>query len=111
MPRTGWGPVTVPGAVAGWAALHARGASLPFERLIEPAIRAAREGFPVSPITADAWARSVEKFRGFPSWMATFAPNGRAPAVGEIVRLPDHARSLQSIAHSKGESMYRGELA
>lgn len=111
MPRFGWNAVTVPGAVSGWAAMHARGATLPFERLLEPAIRAATQGYPVSPMAAAGWVRAVSRYREFPAWMATFAPNGRAPAVGEIVRLPDHAATLRSIARTKGDSFYRGELA
>jgi len=111
MPRLGWNTVTVPGAVSGWAAMHARGATLPFERLLEPAIRAATQGYPVSPMAAAGWARALSRYREFPAWMATFAPNGRAPSVGEIVRLPDHAATLRSIARTKGESFYRGELA
>ncbi|MBL9140880.1 MAG: gamma-glutamyltransferase family protein [Phycisphaerae bacterium] len=111
MPRTGWPAVTVPGCVSAWVALHARAGRLPFERLFEPAIRYATEGYPVSPMTAASWRRSVDRYKAFPAWMATFAPHGRGPAVGEVVRLPDHARTLASIAASKGESFYRGEIA
>ncbi|HAQ67361.1 MAG TPA: gamma-glutamyltransferase, partial [Phycisphaerales bacterium] len=52
MPRLGWNAVTVPGCISGWMALHARHGTLPFERLLAPAIRYARDGFPVSPMTA-----------------------------------------------------------
>ncbi|MBW7460290.1 gamma-glutamyltransferase, partial [Paenibacillus sepulcri] len=41
----------------------------------------------------------------------TFAPDGRAPDAGEIWRSPDHARTLRSIAETRAESFYRGELA
>lgn len=111
MPRTGWGSVTVPGAVSAWIELHARFGALPFGRLFEPAVRHAERGYPVSPMTAAAWARSVERFRKFPEWMNAFAPHGRAPAPGERVRLPDHARTLRAIADSGGDAFYRGELA
>ncbi len=111
MPNEGWPAVTVPGCVSAWVAVHARSGRLPFARLFEPAIHYARDGYPVSPMTAASWARSVPRFRKFPAWMQTFAPSGRAPGVGEIVRLPDHATTLESIAASGGESFYRGELA
>lgn len=111
MPRTGWPAVTVPGCVALWAALHQSAGRLPFERLFQPAIHYAEEGYPVSPMTAASWARSVEKYKAFPAWMATFAPEGRAPAPGQVVRLPDHARTLREIAATRGESFYRGKLA
>lgn len=64
MPRVGWDSVTVPGQVAGWLALSERFGVLPFERLFEPAIRYAREGFPVSPVIASVWPSS-------PPWWPT----------------------------------------
>jgi gamma-glutamyltranspeptidase/glutathione hydrolase len=111
MPRTGWDAVTVPGCVAGWAALHRRLGSLPFDRLLEPAIAYAEGGFPVSPMAAAGWSRALRRYAGFPAWMDTFAPAGRAPAPGEVVRLPDHAATLRQIAATGGEAMYRGALA
>ena len=111
MPRLGWDAVTVPGCVAGWVALHERHGALPLERLLEPAIRYAEGGFPVSPMTAAGWGRALARYGGFPDWMRTFAPNGRAPSVGEVVRLPDHAATLREIARTAGESLYRGALA
>ncbi len=111
MPRLGWDSVTVPGCVAGWAALHERHGSLPFERLLESAIRYAEGGFPVSPMAAAGWSRALARYAAFPEWMRTFAPNGRAPAVGEVVSLPDHAATLREVARTKGASLYHGALA
>ena len=111
MPRLGWDAVTVPGCVAGWVALHERQGTLDFARLLEPAIRYAQHGFPVSPMAAAGWRRAVDRYRGFEAWMDTFAPAGRAPAVGEVVRLPDHATTLREIARTRGEAFYRGGIA
>jgi gamma-glutamyltranspeptidase/glutathione hydrolase len=111
MPQLGWPAVTVPGAVSGWAALHERHGRLPFERLLAPAIRYATEGFPVSPMTAQGWQRATKRYAAYTDWMATFAPQGRAPEVGDVVTLPDHARTLRAIAESKGEAFYRGSVA
>jgi len=111
MPVRGWKSVTVPGAVSGWFALSRRFGALPFEKLFEPAIEYARHGFLVSPVTAAAWQRSVERLNGFDEFMRIFAPSGRAPAAGEVFRCEDHARTLERIAHSKGEDFYRGEIA
>ena len=65
MPPDGPDSVTVPGCVAGWRDLHARFGSLPFADLFEPAIRHARDGYPASPITAEAWGRSEARFGKF----------------------------------------------
>lgn len=58
MPRYGWTPVTVPGAVGAWAALSARFGKLPFATLLEPAIAYASEGYPVPPMLAFLWGEA-----------------------------------------------------
>lgn len=63
------------------------------------------------------WAAGFEKFKTeavgeqFQSWFNTFAPEGRAPRVGEIWKSPDHARTLRLIAETGAEAFYRGDLA
>jgi gamma-glutamyltranspeptidase/glutathione hydrolase len=111
MPLRGWDAVTVPGAVSAWVALSDRFGVIPFADLFESAIRYARDGFQVSPFTAAAWEVSQRAYADFPAWTATFAPNGQAPQLGELFRNPDQAKTLEIIAHTKGESFYRGELA
>lgn len=117
MPFFGWCAVTVPGAPAAWAELHKRFGRLPFAQLFEPAISYAEDGYPVSPIVARFWQAGVEKFTPYKDdaaiapWFAAFAPQGRAPKTGEIVRLPGHAKTLRLLAESYCESLYRGELA
>ncbi|MEJ5310911.1 MAG: gamma-glutamyltransferase family protein [Anaerolineae bacterium] len=111
MPTVGWDPVTVPGAVSAWVALSARFGKLPFAELFEAAIHYAHDGFLVSPITAQAWARAPERYADYPAFAATFAPNGRAPYPGELFRCPDQARTLELIAATQGETFYRGALA
>lgn len=111
VPNLGWPSVTVPGAISAWRALSERFGRLPFATLMAPAIECARRGFPVSPRCAASWSRAVERYRGFDAWMRTFASNGRAPKVGEIVTLPEHASTLEAIATSGGEDFYRGRTA
>ncbi len=111
MPSIGWDPVTVPGAVSAWVALSQRLGKLPFAELFTDAIRYAREGHLVSPITAAAWAGSRTRYAQFPSFGETFLPEGRAPRPGELFRAPDHAETLATIAETHGEAFYRGPLA
>jgi gamma-glutamyltranspeptidase/glutathione hydrolase len=109
----GWDPVTVPGAVSGWAALIREHGRRPFAEHFEAAIAYAREGFPVSPQTADGWRRAATRWprERHPAFHATFLAGGRGPETGAMVRLPDHARTLEAIAATGGEDFYRGELA
>ena len=62
MPIDGPLSVTVPGAVAGWGALHARYGRLPLADLLTPAIGYARDGCPIAPVTSLMWQRQAAKF-------------------------------------------------
>lgn len=79
--------------------------------LAQPAIDYARNGFPVSPLIGHLWQRGYNKLKDQPGFSACFAPEGRAPRVGEIFRNPAQANSLELIAKTNGEAFYRGELA
>lgn len=116
VPLLSWLGVTVPGAVSGWKALSQRWGKLPFERLFEPAIRYAEDGFPVSPETAIAWQRSESTFLPlqqpeFQFFKQVFFPKDRAPQAGEIWRSVAHAETLKAIAQSEGDAFYHGSLA
>lgn len=116
MPRHGLVPVNVPGAPAGWAALSRRFGRLPLTDVFAPAVDYAAQGYPVSALLSKGWQRAYQvysKFQGkeYEPWFATFAPRGRAPLPGELVRLPHHAETLAAIAQTGGDSFYRGELA
>lgn len=119
MPLRGWEAVTIPGAPSAWAELHKRFGRLPFAKLFEPAIYYAEQGYPVSPIVARFWQEGIDALTphknnpAIAPWFATFDVhgNGVAPQTGELVTLPDHAKTLRILADSYCESYYRGELA
>ena len=117
MPVHGWTPVTVPGVPKAWAEISGRFGALPLTRSLAPAVRYAREGFPCSPTVSQAWRNSYLFYRKalsgacFDAWFETFAPGGRTPDAGEIVRLPHHADTLKSIGETGADSFYTGELA
>ncbi len=104
-------PVTVPGVVDGWFALHERFGRLPMKNLLAPAIRYAREGFPVSELIAWYWQRSVPRLKEWPGFLEQFTLDGRAPAKGEIWTNPNLANTLDSIARGGRDAFYKGEIA
>lgn len=110
-PKRGWDSVTVPGVVAGWAALHEKFGKLPFADLFEPAIEIAERGYAVPPVVAHKWAAAADELRDQPGFAQTFLPNGRAPKAGEHFRIPDAAYTLRRIAASGGRDYYEGEIA
>ncbi|MFG6461677.1 gamma-glutamyltransferase family protein [Roseateles sp. DXS20W] len=113
MPKRGWGSVTVPGAVGGWAALSERFGKLPFADLMQPAIEIAERGYAVPPIVQGKWAMAaaLPELTSQPGFAQAFLPKGRAPEVGELFRFEEAARSLKLIAETRGEAFYRGEIA
>jgi gamma-glutamyltranspeptidase/glutathione hydrolase len=112
-PKRGWDSVTVPGAVAGWCALHSRFGKLPFADLLAPAIDAARRGTAVPMIVQHKWtnAAALPELTEQPGFAAAFLPRGRQPAVGERFVFEAAARALELIAKTRGEAFYRGEIA
>ncbi|WP_046215958.1 gamma-glutamyltransferase family protein [Paenibacillus wulumuqiensis] len=117
MPTYGWTPVTVPGVPAAWKSLSERFGKLALTEVLQPAIDYAEQGFPISPTLGYYWQLAYKRFsemltgEEYRGWFDTFAPNGRAPRIGEMWRSPGHAATLRSIAETGAESFYRGELA
>ena len=110
-PKRGWDTATVPGVVAGWEALHAKFGLLPFGDLMVSAIDIAERGHAVASIVAQKWGAAVPELKDQPGFAGTFMPNGRAPLVSELVRLPDHARTLRLLAAQGPRAFYEGEPA
>ncbi|MEQ8541494.1 MAG: gamma-glutamyltransferase family protein [Coleofasciculus sp. D1-CHI-01] len=116
IPQRGWLPVTVPGCVSAWRTLWQRWGKLPFEQLFAPAIRYARSGYPVSPVTAMAWKQAEAIFlplqgQEFEPFKSVFFPHNRAPYPGEVWGSEAHAHTLTQIAQTGGECFYQGDIA
>jgi gamma-glutamyltranspeptidase/glutathione hydrolase len=111
MPSLGWDAVTVPGAVHAWSALAARFGSRPFAQLMAPAIAYARDGFPVTPVTAGLWRAQAGRYRRFREFARVFLPGGAAPAPGAIFRNRDLGATLEEVARTGGRSFYTGAIA
>ena len=103
--------VTVPGAVAGWDALLRQFGHRPLAELLAPAIELARDGFPVSELTAGAWKAGEEGLRRHTNTAAVFLPNGHAPGVGELFSDPAMAWAYEQIARQGRQAFYEGAIA
>ncbi len=120
VPSDGWLPTMVPGAPAGWAAIHRRFGTKPLTELLAPAIDYARNGMPLPETVGHFWALGVERFRramaaGNPApfsywWKSMTKPDGSPYAAGELFRWEEMARTLEELAETGCESLYRGDL-
>jgi gamma-glutamyltranspeptidase / glutathione hydrolase len=104
-------PVTVPGTVDGWFALHERFGRRTMAENLAPTIRYAREGHPVHEVIAYYWDRSVPRLSRWPGFTEQFTIDGRAPRTGETWRNPNLADTLQKIADGGRDAFYKGEIA
>jgi gamma-glutamyltranspeptidase/glutathione hydrolase len=111
MPATGIHSVTVPGAVAGWAALAGRFGRLPLTELLAPARYHAERGFPVGQVVAAGWAEHAGKLVIEPDAARTYLPAGRAPRAAEIFQNADLGRSLALVAEGGPGAFYQGPIA
>lgn len=112
MPTRGILSATVPGAVHAWQTLSDRLGALPLAETLEPAIRAAEEGFVVTEMVAHYWqllgpSGVLQNAAARETWL----PGGRPPAAGEPFRCPAQARTLRAIAKGGAAAFYRGEPA
>jgi len=111
IPPYGALPVTVPGAVAGWSALHKRFGNLKFKNLFDDAINYAENGFPLSELIAYYIKRSSEVFKSYENFEEIWMPNGKTPKKGEIFKNPRLADNYRDIANSYGRSFYENDIA
>jgi gamma-glutamyltranspeptidase / glutathione hydrolase len=111
MPAEGIDAVTVPGAVAGWNALHDKFGKLAFNQILQPAIYYADHGYPVPELIHGFWEGAVDIIANDPESRKVYLPEGKAPQVGQIFHNPDLAKALRLIASEGASAFYKGEIA
>ncbi|HUN50968.1 MAG TPA: gamma-glutamyltransferase [Candidatus Sulfotelmatobacter sp.] len=103
--------VTVPGAIDAWDTLLQKHGKFGLDKLLQPAIRYAEEGFAVTPRVAHDWKRNEAKLALDPSAAAKYLSGGKAPVAGDKHRLPALAETLKTIARQGRDGFYRGAVA
>ena len=102
---------TVAGTISGWAAAL-EGGALPLERLLQDAIRYARDGVTITAGGAAVAAAKGAELRGQPgAWAAIYEPEGRPLREGDLLRQPALAETLERLAQEGLASFYEGALA
>ncbi|MFM6987532.1 MAG: gamma-glutamyltransferase [Arenimonas sp.] len=111
IPAHGPLPVTVPGTVDAWFALHAKFGRRTMAQNLAPAVAYARNGHPVHEVIAYYWDRSVPTLSKWPGFREQFTIDGRAPRKGETWRNPNLARTLETIGREGRDAFYKGAIA
>ncbi len=103
--------VGVPGTVAGLHLAWSDAGTLPWPRLVRPAIELARDGFVIPPPLADSLASVLVQMTRYPAAHAQFSKNGKPYVAGDVLRQPDLARTLDRISVGGPDGFYRGVTA
>jgi len=111
IPKFGPLPVSVPGTVDAWFELHDRYGRLPMSEILAPAIRYAREGFPVSEVIAFYWQRNAQALKDYPGFAEVYMPGGKAPGKGDMFRNPRLADTYERLGGEGRDVFYRGDMA
>src|SRR3954462_12076867 len=98
IPTTGAHSVTIPGAIDAWETILRDHGKLGLDTLLQPAIKAAEEGYIVAPRIAFDWNNALEKLRGGTNTPRHLLPHGNAPAAGDVIRQPELGQTLRTVA-------------
>ncbi|TXH70963.1 MAG: gamma-glutamyltransferase [Lysobacteraceae bacterium] len=101
----------IPGLPAGLVHLAERYGRLPLKASLQPAIRIAQDGFPVYARLAKGYVSRREVMERYKGTRGVFLADGDPPEEGEILKQPDLARTLQSLADTGFDGFYRGPVA
>src|SRR5262249_5761285 len=102
---------TVPGAVDAWFRLNADHGTKDMAELLQPAIRAAEDGFRVGPRVAFDWTDQREKLSYDPNATKQYLPGGAFPKAGDLFRQPALGKTLRKIAREGRSALYEGAVA
>jgi len=111
IPEAGILSSTVPGAVGGFDLALKKYGTRKYPELLADAIRAAKEGHPLTHWSAGMHASAVKKLSPYPTSMKTLLRDGQPFAAGDLFLQPDLARTLEEIARGGADAFYRGPIA
>ncbi|MEO1489845.1 MAG: gamma-glutamyltransferase, partial [Pseudomonadota bacterium] len=116
LPSVGVLPITIPGTVDAWFAMHERFGSAPMSDILAPTVKYAREGHPLAPGIARGFGANLRGFERrresisfeFDNARATYFANG-APEAGDLFKNPDLGDTLERIGKNGRDEYYEGE--
>jgi gamma-glutamyltranspeptidase/glutathione hydrolase len=111
IPLTSAHAVSIPGAVDAWATILRDHGRLGLDSLLQPAIKAAEEGYVVAPRIAFDWKNQFEKLKKGTNTERYLLPHGRPALAGDVIRQPELGQTLRAIAKDGRDAFYTGAVA
>jgi gamma-glutamyltranspeptidase/glutathione hydrolase len=111
IPTTGAHSVTVPGSIDAWETILRDHGKFGLDTLLQPAIKAAEEGYVVAPRIAFDWKNQFEKIRAGANAPRYLLPGDKPPIAGDVIRQPELAQTLRIIAKQGRDGFYKGSVA
>src|SRR5450759_588939 len=110
IPLTSAHAVSIPGAVDAWTTILRDHGKLGLDTLLQPAIKAAEEGYVVSPRNAFDWRNQFEKLKKGTNTERYLLPHGKPAVAGDVIRQPDLVQTLRAIAKNGRDAFYKGAI-
>src|SRR5256885_7409133 len=111
VPLTSAHAVSVPGAVDAWEVILRDHGKFGLDRLLQPAIDAAEQGYVVAPRIAFDWKNQFEKLKNGTNTERYLLPHGKPAAAGDVIRQPELGKTLRAIAKHGPDAFYKGAIA
>tara|TARA_B100001057_G_scaffold98545_1_gene95280 strand:- start:4457 stop:6142 length:1686 start_codon:yes stop_codon:yes gene_type:complete len=111
IPAYGPIPVSVPGCVDGWFELHNKFGKIKMRDILNPTIKYAEDGFPVTELVSYYMDVASDNFKDYPNFKETYFINDSTPKKGQVFKNPNLANTLRTIVKSGKKGFYEGEIA
>jgi gamma-glutamyltranspeptidase/glutathione hydrolase len=111
IPLTSAHAVSIPGAIDAWSTILRDHGRLGLDSLLQPAIKAAEEGYVVAPRIAFDWHNQFEKLKKGTNTERYLLPHGKPAVAGDVIRQPELGKTLRAIAKDGRDAFYKGPVA
>ena len=111
MPLTSAHAVSIPGAIDAWDTILRDHGKMGLDTLLQPAIKAAEEGYIVAPRIAFDWKNQFEKLKNGTNTERYLLPHGKPAVAGDVIHQPELGKTLRAIAKNGRDAFYTGEIA
>src|SRR6184192_1502149 len=111
IPLTSPHAVTIPGAVDAWTVILRDHGKFGLDTLLQPAIKAAEEGYVVAPRIAFDWKNQFDKLKKVTNTERYLLPHGKPAVAGDVIHQPELGKTLRAIAAKGRDAFYSGAIA